>query len=237
MNIIDQLIQTIHPSMGPHRVKVLEAYFITPNVKKFVLQKPSGFSFQPGQAAHISIGAEGWEDKIRQFTFTGLPKWEHLELLVKIYKGRGGVTEQLGKTNAGAELIIHDVFGAMQYKGPGVFISGGSGITPFISIFRELNNSKRLLGNKLIYSNYTSQDVICGAEFHDMLKENYINHYTRENVIGFREKRLNPDLLVRYIGDFSQRFYVCGSESFVTDISAMLLELGATADALVIEAK
>jgi hypothetical protein len=30
---------------------------------------------------------------------------------------------------------------------------------------------------------------------------------------------------------------VCGSESFVTDISAMLLELGATADALVIEAK
>lgn len=237
MNIIDPSIQITNSSMEPHRVKVLEAYFITPNVKKFVLQKPSGFSFQPGQAAHISIGAEGWEDKIRQFTFTGLPKWEHLELLVKIYKGRSGVTEQLGKSNAGTELLIHDVFGAMQYKGPGVFIAGGSGITPFISIFRDLNNSKRLLGNKLIYSNYTSQDVINGAEFHDILKENYINHYTRENVIGFREKRLNPDFLVQYIGDFSQRFYVCGSKSFVSDISAMLLELGATADALVIETK
>jgi hypothetical protein len=28
----------------------------------------------------------------------------------------------LGRTNAGAELILHDVFGAIQYKGPGVLL-------------------------------------------------------------------------------------------------------------------
>ncbi len=54
------------------------------------------------------------------------------------------ITNMLGKTNAGAELIIHDVFGAILYKGTGVFIAEGSGITPFISIFRDLNNKKEL---------------------------------------------------------------------------------------------
>jgi ferredoxin-NADP reductase len=155
--------------------------------------------------------------------------------MVKVYPERNGVTAELGKTNAGAELIMREPFGATQYKGPGVFIAGGSGITPFLSIFRELKKSNRLFGVKLIYSNYTSQDVICGAELHDILKENYINHYTREGVIGFRERRLNKDYLLDYLKDFGQKFYVCGSESFVNDITRILLELGASADALIID--
>lgn len=194
-----------------------------------------GYSFVPGQATQVAINIPGWETQFRPFTFTGLNRWEHLELMVRIYKGHKGVTELLGRTNVGSELIIQEPFGAIQYKGPGIFIAGGTGVTPFISIFRELHKNKQMHGNKLIYSNYTSQDVICGAELHDMLQENYINHYTREGVIGFKERRLNTDLLVKYIADFSQRFYVCGSESFVTDISNHLKELGAPSDSLVID--
>lgn len=221
--------------MAEHIVKVLEAHFITPDVKRFVLHKPIGYTFVSGQATDVAVNIEGWSTQFRPFTFTGLNQWEHLELMVRIYKEHDGVTEVMGRMNAGAELIIKEPFGAIQYNGPGTFIAGGTGITPFISIFRELNRSKKLFGNKLIYSNYTSQDVICGAELHDMLQENYINHYTREGVIGFKEKRLNADLLVKYVANFGQRFYVCGSESFVTDISNNLLELGAAADSLVID--
>lgn len=87
----------------------------------------------------------------------------------------------------------------------------------------------------LNYFNYGSSDVICGLELQDMLKENFVNHYTREGVIGFKEKRLNRNLLVDYIADFSQRFYICGSDSFVKDIAALLLELGAPSSGLVID--
>lgn len=221
--------------MSEHVVNVLEAHFITPDVKKFVLHKPQGYSFIPGQATDVAVNIPGWETQFRPFTFTGLNRWEHLELMVRIYKEHDGVSELLGRMNVGSELIIKEPYGAIQYKGPGVFIAGGTGITPFISIFRELHKNKQMLGSKLIYSNYSSQDVICGAELHDMLQENYINHYTREGVIGFRDKRLNNDLLVKYISDFSQRFYVCGSQSFVTDISNLLQELGASADSLVLD--
>lgn len=221
--------------MSTYIVSIKEANFVTGNVKRFMIEKPKGYQFVPGQAAEFAINEEGWRDQFRPFTFTSLNAWEHLEILVKIYPERKGVTAQLGRANAGASLIIKEPFGAIEYKGPGVFIAGGSGITPFISIFRELKKHGRIANNKLIYSNYTSRDVIYGAELHDLLKENYINHYTKEGVIGFREKRLNKDLLIDYIKDFSQRFYVCGSQSFVQDISKMLVDLGASANALVIE--
>lgn len=221
--------------MAKHVVKIIETQYITPDVKKFLVEKPEGYSFVPGQATDVALNVNGWSEQFRPFTFTGLNKWEHLEFMVRIYNSRHGLTEQLGRTNAGAELIIQEPFGAIEYKGPGVFIAGGTGITPFISIFRDLSRQKKLLGCRLIYSNYTADDVICGAELADLLKDNFVPHFTREGVIGFRERLLNRELLVQYVANFSQRFYICGSDSFVKDISEMLLELGAPSDGLVID--
>ncbi len=221
--------------MANHVVKIIDAEFITPDVKRFQVEKPAGYKFVPGQATDVALNKEGWSEQFRPFSFTALNKQDYLEFMVRIYNSRHSVTEQLGKTNAGAELIIQEPFGAIQFKGCGVFIAGGTGITPFISIFRDLNRQHNLKDCRLIYSNYVAQDVICGQELFDMLQENFVSHFTREGVIGFKEKRLNRDLLVNYIADFSQRFYICGSDSFVKDISAMLLELGAPSDGLVIE--
>jgi len=221
--------------MEQYTVKIKEAYFISSDVKRFVIEKPSGYTFASGQAADIALNETDWNQKFRPFTFTGLNSWENLELLVRIYPERNGVTAKLSKVNTGAELILTKPYGAIEYKGSGVFIAGGTGITPFLSIFRELKKQNRLATNKLIYSNHTSRDVIAGAELHDLFKENYINHYTREGVIGFRERRIDKDILIDYIKDFGQRFYLCGSQNFVTDISKILLELGANTDSLVIE--
>ena len=221
--------------MANHVVKILDAEYITPDVKRFQVEKPAGYKFVPGQATDVALNKEGWSGQFRPFSFTALNKWDYLEFLVRIYNSRHSVTEQLGKTNAGAELIIQEPFGAIEYKGPGVFIAGGTGVTPFISILRDLNRQHNLKGCRLIYSSYGAQDVICAQELYDMLKENFVPHFTREGVIGFKEKRLNRQLLVDYIADFSQRFYICGSDSFVKDISALLLELGAPSDGLVID--
>src|SRR3982751_1439483 len=125
--------------MSEQIVTILEANYITHDVKRFKVTKPSGFSFIPGQATDVSINLPEWKNELRPFTFTSLPEWNYLEFTIKIYNGRHGVTNMLGKTNKGAELILHDVFGAIQYKGRGVFIAGGAGITPFISILRSLD--------------------------------------------------------------------------------------------------
>lgn len=49
-----------------------------------------------------------------------------------------GVTNELLSLKAGDNLIVNDIFGAIHYKGEGTFIAGGAGVTPFISIFRDL---------------------------------------------------------------------------------------------------
>jgi hypothetical protein len=141
----------------------------------------------------------------------------------------------LGKVNAGDELIIHDVFGAIHYEKPGVFIAAGSGITPFISIFRDLYNKNALRGNRLIYVNKTMDDIIMGEELFRMLKKDFVNVLTRQNVIGYRERRIDRNYLIENIIDFSQHFYVCGPDDFVKEITTILLDLGAKSESLIFE--
>ena len=222
--------------MAEHFVKILECSFISHDVKRFIVEKPEGFIFTPGQATDISINLPEWKDQLRPFSFTSLNDWPYLEFLIKIYDDHDGVTNQLGKTNAGAELILHDVFGSIRYVSPGIFIAGGAGITPFIAIFRELHKLKKLVpGNALIFSNKTKDDIILEEELSQMLGPALIHVFTREGVIGFREKRIDRNYLIDTIHDFSRHFYVCGPEDFVKEIVGLLLNLGASADTVIFE--
>lgn len=169
------------------------------------------------------------------FTFTSLKEPDYLEFMIKIYRDHEGVTTMLAKTNAGAELIIHDVIGAIQYKGPAVFIAGGTGITPFIPIFRDLYHKNQIDVNCLIYSEITSEGVIIEDELQEMLKNYFIKLFTRENVLGFRGRRIDRAYLIDHISDFGQHFYVCGPTPFVKSITKDLQELGASIDVIVIE--
>ncbi|MEO8235893.1 MAG: FAD-binding oxidoreductase [Flavobacterium sp.] len=221
--------------MSAHIVKVLDSFYVTHDVKCFVVEKPAGYDFIPGQATEVSINLPEWKNQMRPFTFTCLRSKEYLEFIIKIYPDHKGVTNMLSRINAGAELIINDTFGTLQYKGPGVFIAGGSGITPFIAIFRDLYKNKHLKGNKLIYSNKTSGDVILGDELRKMLKENFINLFTREKVIGYLGRRIDRNYLIENIIDFNQNFYVCGTSEFVKSITIYLIDLGVNPDSLIIE--
>ncbi len=216
------------------RLKIRNTHYITHNVKRFVLEKPQDLEYTPGQSALISINQKGWEDQIRPFSFTSLQHWDYVEFIIKIYEDHHGVTAQLGKLKKGDELILHDVYGTIQYKGPGIFIAGGTGITPFIAIFRALFESGNLRNLALLYSNKTKDDIILHEELTKMLGPAYRNVFTQEGVIGFRERRIDRKFLIETIGDFSSRFYVCGPEIFTEEICNALISLGADPEFLII---
>ena len=215
-------------------LKILNTHYTTHNVKRFVLEKPEGFEYTPGQSAHISIDLPGWEDQIRPYTFTSLQHWDYIEFIVKIYNDHEGVSSQLGKLKIGDELLLHDVFGTIKYKGPGIFIAGGTGITPFIAIFRALFHSENLRNVALLYSNKTRDDIILHDELSKMLGPAYQNVFTQDGVIGFRERRIDRKFLIENIGDFNFRFYVCGPKDFTDEICEALISLGAKPEFLVI---
>jgi ferredoxin-NADP reductase len=117
-----------------YNVKIQEIENLTHDVKRFRLEKPKDYHFIPGQATEVSINKAGWKEEIRPFTFTSLNSLPYLEFVIKIYSDHAGVTNELNSLKAGDELIVRDVWGAIEYKGPGYVIAGGAGITPFIAI-------------------------------------------------------------------------------------------------------
>src|SRR5512133_3781115 len=128
---------------------------ITHDVLRIVTEKPQHLNFNPGQAAEISINKKDWENEKRPFTFTSLPDSIFLEFTIKTYPSHNGVTNELLSLKKNDELILHDVFGAIAYRGEGVFIAGGAGVTPFICIFRYVHSKNKTGKNKLIFANKT----------------------------------------------------------------------------------
>lgn len=151
------------------RQKILSIEKCTHNVVKLKLEKPDGISFMPGQAADIALDKAEWAQELRPFTFTSLPQDDTLEFVIKVYPNHKGVTEQISELKPGEYLMIGDVFGDIKYRGPGVFIVGGAGITPFISIFKKLNSENKLYDNKLIFANETEGDIIERTYFEKLL--------------------------------------------------------------------
>ncbi|OQY95374.1 MAG: flavodoxin reductase [Sphingobacteriales bacterium UTBCD1] len=212
--------------MEEHIVKILSAEWVTHDVRRFKIEKPAGYSFIPGQATDVAINKPEWKNEKRPFTFTALNDWDHLEFTIKTYPERNGVTNQLRKLNAGDELIIHDVWGAIQYKGEGVFIAGGAGVTPFIAILRQLKKDNKVGNNILLFSNKTFRDIILYDEFKNILGKNFINTLTNEVVPGCDHHFIDEEYLKQKIRNFNQKFYICGPDPMVAAIKSILEKLG-----------
>lgn len=221
--------------MESHAVKIIEIRDVTHDVKCFRLEKPNGYTFVPGQATEITLSVPGWEEERRPFTFTALNEAPYLEFTIKGYPDHNGVTKRLHALTPGDTINIHDVWGAVTYKGPGYFIAGGAGITPFIAILRQLYKDNKITDNYLFFSNKTAADIIYESELTHMLGKNACFTLTREKKEGFDSRKIDASYLREQITDFSKHFYVCGPDQMVQDISAALEELGAKTDAVVFE--
>jgi len=216
-------------------VRILDIHNVTHNVKQFIVEKPEGFTFTPGQATELSINQPAWEDQKNPFTFTCLTDEHYLEFTIKIYSDHPGVTNHLGELEVGDELILREAWGAIEYKGPGYFIAGGAGITPFIAILRQLHQQGTIGDNKLFFSNKTDQDIILADELKSILGENALFAITNQKDSTHDQRRIDEVFLKAEVQDFTKHFYVCGPDPMVQEITGILTELGANADAVVFE--
>ena len=218
-----------------HPVKILKIDFVTHNVKRFVLEKPAGYRYLPGQATEVAIDLPGWREQKRPFTFTSLNDDLVLELIIKGYPERRGVTQKLHQLKPSNRLLLDKPWGTIQYQGPGVFLAGGAGITPFIAIFRQLFRENKLNGSRLFFANKTAADIILEKELKKMFADQAKLVLSRENIPGWPHGRIDQSFLKENIDNFKQKFYLCGPKSFVSDIKITLIKLGAKPDTIVFE--
>lgn len=212
-------------------LKILKTGFLTHDVKSFIVEKPAGYNFTSGQATDVSINTLRFRDEKRPFTFTSTNKDLVLEFTIKRY---AGMTKYFHELNPGDELIIREPFGSINYFGPGVFIAGGTGITPFISIFRDIGkeNAEK---SRLIFSNKTYKDILFERELKDIFGENVLFVLTEEKIKGYINKKINNLFLKKEINDFGKYFYVCGPPSFVDNVKKSLIKLGVNEERIIFE--
>ncbi len=218
------------------KIKILEKEFVTHDVVKIVLERPTELSFKSGQAADIAVNKPGWENELRPFTFTSLPAEDHVEFTIKIYPDHNGVTQQIGDLKVGDELLIGDVFGDIGYKGEGIFIAGGAGVTPFIAIVKELSKENKIGNNKMIFANKTKADIILEDKFNSWLGKNFINILSADETTGYEHGYISVDLINKYREENIKYYYLCGPEPMMAAVEKQLHSLGITDEYIVKEA-
>ena len=221
--------------MEKYIVKVILVTRATHDVLRIVVEKPASYTFVPGQATEVAINKSGWEEMKRPFTFTSLPDDTHLEMIIKTYASHAGVTNEFLKLKPGDELLIHDVWGAISYEGEGVFIAGGAGITPFLSILRHLKRQNKVSGNRLIFANKTKADIIQEGELKNLLGDAFINILSDEVVPEYEHGFVTERFLKEKLPPSAKKFYICGPPAMIDSVQQSLNNLGVGADSVVVE--
>lgn len=216
-------------------VKMKSIQHITHDVLQIVTEKPLKYNFTSGQATEIAINKDGWKDKKRPFTFTCLPDNDFLQFTIKTYPLHKGVTNELLKLKKDDELILHKVFGAISYKGRGIFIAGGAGVTPFISIFRDLQSKNEIGDDKLIFANKTKDDIILAQEFKSLLGDNFINILSDEKTDEYAYGQITESFLNANIDCIDRQFYICGPPPMMEAVQKQLSNLGIDKKAITVE--
>ncbi len=217
-------------------VKIIAVEHLTHDVIRIVTEKAPALTYLPGPAADVSINKQGWEQELRAFTFTSLPEEDHLQFTIKTYPSHNGVTGQLLSLGKGNELIIHDVFGTITYKGEGIFIAGGAGVTPFIAILKQLEKANKIGNNKLIFANKTKADIILEDHFSTLLGSNFINILSDEERAGYSHGYVSAELIKKHMDKSTAYFYLCGPDPMVLAVEKYLSELGIPDGSIVKEA-
>lgn len=189
--------------------------------------RPPGFDFVPGQATHWGLDVPGMETVGRPFTITSLPSEDRLEFVIKVYPrathpDHDGVTERIGQMQPGEKVFVDTPSGDIRDAGPGVFVAGGAGITPFIPILKDRARRQALEGCTLIYSTKSEADIILrGAwEAMDGLNTLYVTTETPGDA-----NRIDAAFIDEMVS-FDNRFYVCGPPPMMQSVIADLRAYG-----------
>lgn len=224
-----------------HSLSLQNISLVTHDTYRLTLDKPEGYRWKPGQATDVALDQEGWREEKRPFTFVNDPTGDTIEFVIKSYPDHDGVTARIPSLSAGDALLLGEPWGAIEDRGPGVFLAGGTGITPMLGLLRARRRGEGvgrpgLEGCRLIFANKTREDIILHDELRDMPGLDTVFVLSDEDAPGHPHGRLDRVLLDAHITDWQQLFYLCGPPPMEEAVVEVLRAHGVSDDRIVKEA-
>jgi predicted ferric reductase len=197
----------------------------------------SGLNFLPGQFAWLSIQKSPFD--IRQHPFSFSSSAERKGWLEFTIKQLGDFTRTVKDVPQGARLYVdgpYGTFGPDFHDAPGcVFVAGGVGVTPIMSILRTLadRGDKRPL--IFFYGNPTWDDVIYREEIEALEKRLNLQvvHVLEHPFEGWQGEKgfINTDILKRHLPEDKAQwqYFMCGPLPMIRNVEPALQRAGVPA--------
>jgi len=207
------------------------------------LAPPEGvdlYSYQPGQF-HFVTFYRGQDLPVEEHHWTISSSPTQKAFISSTIKESGDFTSTIGLTKPGDTALLQGPFGRFSYtlypkERDFVFIAGGIGITPLMSMLRHMRDTKADVDVLLLYANRAEKDIV----FRDELAEIEAGEMPRLKVAHILSKPeagwigetgyVDREKIQRFVsGNLSEKaFYVCGPPAMNTKVFETLLALGAS---------
>lgn len=210
------------------------------NLRVFRLKLPKGedFSFVPGQFVMLSLPSlvDSAGRKIaKAYSIASSPSESGiLELCIASYPA-GALSPKLFQKDVGGEVIVTGPYGMFQLKKPvqkgTVFIAGGTGLAPLMSMLRSLYAEGYQEELWLFYSVSEPRLFMFKDELLSYGKNNNLKLVASTSNPGSSwgfEKGRVTETFPKFAASISKeaQFYICGPPEMVTDTVKMLEQLG-----------
>ncbi|MGQ0619378.1 MAG: ferredoxin reductase [Panacagrimonas sp.] len=188
--------------------------------------------FKPGQHVNLSVDVEG-RRHTRSYSLTGVPSADG-RLSLAVQKVEGGIvsTHLFADARVGDVVELEPAFGEMTLPeilpDKLLLLAAGSGITPLMSLTRELAQRGMPVETTLIYWARHRADLCFLSELKSLAAREPNFHFrialTGDAVTGTDELRGRPSakLFEQAVSDLAeQTVYACGPAGFVSEIESI----------------
>jgi len=198
-------------------VTILSNTEISPNV--FVLSFRRDLAFRAGQVLGLAMQAN---DDARLYSIASGENDENTDILYNIKPG-GKLTPNLAILEPGDVLWISPPFGTYEGSSePAYWIAAGTGIAPFISMYRSGMGDNKILihGGRTLDSFYFSDSLLndFGAR--------YVRCCSQQQEEGVYAGRVTQYLEEAEELPLDQKYYLCGSAEMVVESREILISKG-----------
>lgn len=222
------------PLWGRVRMKVGEVVQETHDTYTIRLEPESGRGLRhlPGQFWFVKLVRPGRPSEEHPFTISSSPTGE--PPLTSTIKESGNYTNTIGRTRKGDRALVEGPYGRFSYllrDAPALlFIAGGVGITPLMSMLRHLRDSQDARPVVLLYGNQKEQDIIFREELEAMPPNVTVTHVLSSPPEGWQGPSgyVTGDVIRQHAGEVLDRadVYICGPPPMMDALVPVLGDLG-----------
>jgi predicted ferric reductase len=191
-----------------------------------IIMSPIGskINFKAGQYIFIGFKGEGISTETHPFSISSGIFDEKLKITVKTL---GEYTAQLQNLKAGSESITEGPFGVFSYLNTKnknqVWIAGGVGITPFLSMAKSLTDNEYIID--LYYCVNTKSEIVSLEDLTNISAKN--NNFKVIPLCADTDGYINSKVISDHSGNLLEKdFFLCGPPPMMKGARSQLLASG-----------